>query len=583
MAELEALWGDAVAAAAKALWNVELSDRHRPFVELPQDVKFGDATTGVPMRLAKDLKRPPKAIAEDLARKLSGVPHLAKAEAAGGYVNFTADLAYYGELVDAIRTAPGAWGRGEKRSAKVLVEHTSANPTGPLHVAHARQAAVGDALSNIMSHAGYDVSREFYINDAGFQIEMLGRSIHARLQEALGTPAPFDVEKDENAYRGEYVRELAQTIRAREPSADPARCAQLGLEMLLAEQKRDLEAFRVRFDTWYSERALRASGKVDALLEFLRSWGLTYAREGATWMKSKEFGDVDDRVIVKTDGQFTYRVPDLAYHRDKFDRGFEWLIDLWGPDHHAEIANRTAGLKALNFNLLPRAEFLKARPGGTPETKARCFEVLIVQHSRLLRGGQEVKMSKRSGSFVTLRELMEDVGVDAARWFFTMRKTDSHMDFDLDVAKKQSLDNPVYYAQYAHARICSIYAQGVAKGLLDAKELSDGAFAGAFDPGALGPEEVGLLRSVRTFPRTVRNAADQLDPSILCTYLYNLSTALQSYYQPGMHDASKRVLVEDDAKRRARLAAIAAVQVTLRNGFKLVGVSAPERLEAAPH
>ena len=281
---------------------------------------------------------------------------------------------------------------------------------------------------------------------------------------------------------------------------------------------------------------------------------------------------------MKSDGEYTYRTPDIAYHRDKLERGFDWLIDTWGPDHHAEIANRAAALKALGFNLLPRAEFLKARRGGTPESRSRCFEVLTLQHCRLLRGGQEVKMGKRSGNIVTLRELMEEVGVDATRWFLTMRKTDSHLDFDLDVAKKQSLDNPVYYAQYAHARVCSINAQGVAKGLLDPKELADGVFAGTFETKHIGPEEVVLLRTVRRWPRTVESAAHALDPALLCMYLTDVSSALQTYYQK----AANRVLAEDEGVRRARLAVCSAVQLTLRSGFRLLGVSAPERLESAP-
>lgn len=581
MRDLEELWGDAVAAAARALWGIELDDRHRPFVEPPQDAKFGDATSGVAMRLARDLKRPPKAIAEELAGKLAGTPRVAGLQAVGGYVNFTAEPAYHGDLIEGIRREPADWGRRAPRGIKVLVEHTSANPTGPLHIAHARQAAVGDALSNALETAGFDIRREFYVNDAGHQIEMFGRSVHARLQEALGRPSPVDFGKDENAYRGEDIRELGAALAKREPGATPGRCAELGLESILSEFRRDLGDFRVRFDSWYSELALRKSGQVDAMLESMRSQGLTYEKDRAVWMKSKEHGDADDKVVVKTDGSWTYRVPDLAYHRDKFDRGFDWVIDLWGPDHHAEISNRTAGLKMLGFNLLPRQEFLRARAGGTPESRRRCFEVLIIQHCRLLQAGQEVRMSKRAGRLVSLRELLDEVGPDAARWFLTMRKTDSPLDFDLDVAKKQSLDNPVYYAQYAHARICSIYRQGVGKGLLDPKELRDGVYVGPFDGGRLGPEEVALLRTVRGFPRSVRNAAEQLDPSLVCTYLYGLSTALQAYYQPGMHDPSKRVLADDEGARRARLAACAAVQATLRNGFRIVGVSAPERLEQA--
>jgi len=582
MTDLDAIWADAVAAAAKALWGVELADRHRPFVEPAHDARFGDATSGVPMRLARDLKKPPPAIAKELAAKLAGVPHAAKVEAAAGYVNFTADAAAQAELVRAVRGAPAEWGRSSLgKGVRVLVEHTSANPTGPMHIAHARQAAVGDSLVRILRLAGFEATSEFYVNDAGGQIANLGRSIHARLQEALGRPAPFDVDKDENAYKGDYIRALAGELASREPGADPARCAAFGLERLLAEIKDDFAAFRVGMDAWFSETALRKSGKIESMLEFFRSWGLTYAKDGATWLKSTDFGESEDRVLVKSDGEYTYRTPDSAYHRDKFDRGFDWLVDTWGPDHHAEIANRAAAMKALNFNLLPRAEFLKARRGGTPEQKARCFEVLTIQYCRLLRGGQELTMGKRAGTYVTLRELVEEVGVDAARWFFTMRKTDSKMDFDLDVAKKQTLDNPVYYAQYAHARICSITKKGVEKGMVDARDVRGGVWQGEFEAAHVGPEELMLLRAVRSWPRTVERAAENVDPSLVCIALTDLSRAFQSYYQAGMRDASKRVLeaAVPEQVRRARLAACAAVQVTLRAGFGLLGVSAPERLE----
>jgi len=602
--DFETAWGDAVAAAAKALWGVELGDRHRPFVEPPADARFGDATSGVPMRLAKDLRQPPPVIAKELAAKLAGTAGAAKVEAAAGYVNFTADAAAHGGLVRAIRDAGVAWGRSSiGKGVRVLVEHTSANPTGPMHIAHARQAAVGDALANALAFAGFDVAREFYVNDAGGQIASLGKSIVWRTLERQGAVFKEEQrgtveEEDEhglkaqvpdvwyvserfalprrNAYHGEYVKELAAELEAKHGRGvtDVALAAQFGRDRMVAEIKEDAARFRVAFDTWYSEDALRRSGKVESLLEFFRSWGLSYTKDGATWLKSTDFGEGQDRVLVKKDGEYTYRTPDTAYHRDKFDRGFDWLIDTWGPDHHAEIANRTAGLKALNFHLLPREEFLRATRGGTPEQKARCFEVLIIQYCRLLKGGQEVKMGKRAGNIVTLRELMEEVGVDAARWFLTMRKTNSPMDFDLDVAVKQTLDNPVYYAQYAHARVCSICAKGIEKGLVQAADLRDGVWAGDFDAEALGGDEIVLLRHARSFPRTVERAATSLDPAILCDYLRTLSGAFQSYYQK----RENVVLAEDDRVRRARLATCAAVQLTLRNGFRLLGVAAPERL-----
>ncbi len=603
--DFETAWGDAVAAAAKALWGLELGDRHRPFVEPPADARFGDATSGVPMRLAKDLRKPPPVIAKELATKLAGTAGAAKVEATAGYVNFTADATAHGGLVRAIRDAGAAWGRSSiGKGVRVLVEHTSANPTGPMHIAHARQAAVGDALANALAFAGFDVSREFYVNDAGGQIASLGKSILWRYLERLGAVFKEEqrgvIEEEEehtgqkvqkpdlwyvsekfalpqrNAYHGEYIRELAAELEAKHGRGvtDVDLCARFGKDRMIAEIKDDAARFRVTFDTWFSEEALRRSGKVESLLEFYRSWGLTYPKDGATWLKTTDFGESADRVMVKSGGEYTYRTPDIAYHRDKFDRGFDWLIDTWGPDHHAEIANRTAALKALNFNLLPREQFLAAPRGGTPEQKVRCFEVLIIQHCRLLKGGQEVKMGKRAGNIVTLRELMDEVGVDAARWFLTMRKTNSPMDFDLDVAVKTTLDNPVYYAQYAHARVCNIYARGIEKGLVQAGDLREGVWSGDFDAEALGTDEIVLIRHVRSFPRTVERAATAVDPAILCDYLRTLSGAFQSYYQK----RENIVLAEDERVRRMRLAVCAAVQVTLRNGFTLLGVSAPERL-----
>ncbi len=615
MTDLEKLWGDAVAAAAKSLWGIDLVDRHRPFVEPCHDTKFGDATSGLPMRLAKDLRKPPPVIAKELATALAKTPHAAKIESAAGYVNFTADIAAQGELVREIRSKPAEWGRGATKGLKVLVEHTSANPTGPMHIAHARQAAVGDSLANVLAAAGFDVAREFYINDTGGQIVNLAKSIFWRYAEIHGIaftpetrgndeegkpitwltarigPRPFEL-LEKNAYRGDYIKSLAQELSEKmgramldlPESVALDKFGSFGKERLLTEIKEDALKFRVRFDAWYSEEALRKSGKIESMLEFFRSWGLTYTEDSALFLKSKDFGDEKDRPLIKRDGEFVYRLPDLAYHRDKFDRGFDWVIDTWGPDHHAEIVNRTAGLKSLNFNLLPRADFLKATRGGTPEQRSRCFDVLIIQYCRLLRDGQEVKMGKRLASYVTMRELVEEVGVDAARWFLTMRKTDSPLDFDLDVAKKQTMDNPVYYAQYAHARVCSITKKGIEKKLVDASDVLDGVWGGKFDAASLGADEILLLRALRAWPRAIERAAEQLDPSLLTIYLSALSGSFQSYYQAGMKDATKRVIDDSvpEPVRRARLAVCAAVQITLRNGFKLLGITAPERLEREP-
>lgn len=568
---------------SKALRDLGIADPSAvaPLLEPPADLKFGDVTSSIALRLAKELKKPPRKIAEELAAKLaSWKPAIAGA----GYLNFDLGRAHAGRSIEEA-LGPGPIGAGRLGAGiRVLIEHTSANPTGPLHIAHGRQAAVGDSLARIMSHAGFEVSREFYNNDAGGQIENLGKSILWRHLEAKGET--FRTEQrgvdeegkplnwlvggglelaEKNAYRGDYIRELAKKVTT--PTVEA--CARMGKEALLADIKRDLMDFRVAFDAWFSEEALRASGKIESLLEFLRSWGLSYEKDGALFVKTSAFGEEQDRPFIKKNGEFVYRLPDLAYHRDKFDRGFDFLIDTWGPDHHAEIANRTAGLKALNFNLRPREQFLKGPREGTPEQRPRCFEVLIVQHCKLLKDGQEVKMGKRLASYVTLRELMDEVGVDATRWFFAARKTDSHLDFDMTLAVKQSADNPVYYVQYAHARIASVHRKAAEKGW---------AFDGKFDPEALGDEEILLVRHVRGLQRAIERAAAALDPTVVCQYAYGLATAYQHYQTAGKNDPAKRILIDDERLRRARLATIGAVKAALKTALGLVGVEAPERM-----
>jgi len=568
---LEDAWSQAIRASAKRLWGVDLEGA---LLEPPADPKFGDATCNAPMRLAKQLKKPPRAIADELAADLrqAGLPHLAKVEVAGaGFVNLTAAPEYHQEELKRILAEGSDYGRSKMGAGRrVLVEHCSANPTGPLHIAHGRQAAVGDSLANLLDFAGFKVGREFYINDTGNQIEMLGKSIQWRMGSDPNPP-------DENAYRGEYIKQIADEIKAQGRPFTPDEIKRFGKDRLLDEIKKDLEMFRVRYDTWYSEEGLHQSGKVDEVLNFFTSWGLTYSKDGATYLKTTDQGDAEDKPIVKADGQFVYRLPDMAYHRDKYARGFDILIDLWGPDHHAHIATMKAGMKLLNFNLAPIDQ---VRAGSTlpPEQKTVSFEVLIIQHCKLLQGGQEVKMSKRAASYVTLRELMEEVGVDATRFFFAMRKTNSHLDFDMDVAKKKSLENPVYYAQYAHARICSIVEKGIADKKIDPAEVKDGAWRGSFDPSKLGPDEFEMIKVVRSFQRRIEIAARDLDPAALTDYVRDLSAAFQRYYEYGNREETRRVLHADEGVRRAKLAACSAVQQVLRNAFRLLGLSAPDQM-----
>ena len=541
-----------VAALLQALTELGVADPAalHPLLEPPADLKFGDTTCSVAMRLARELKKPPRKIAEDLASKLAAwKPTIAGA----GFLNFDFGPAYAGSLVEEARTQGARFGAGrESRGIKVLIEHTSANPTGPLHIAHGRQAAIGDSLARVMAHAGYDVGREFYVNDTGNQMENLGRSILARSLETKGKTLEIDGKpyvfdgSVENAYRGDYIKEIAK--RVTEPATVES-CGRLGKEILLEDIKRDLTQFRVTFDRWSSQEVLENSGAVAKLVEEMKAQGLVYEKDGALWLKSKDAGDTDDKVLVKKDGLFTYRTPDIAYHREKFARGFQRLIDLWGPDHHAHILGMKIALKML----------------GLPHEK---FDVLIVQHCRLLKDGQEVKMGKRLASYVTLRELMEEVGVDATRWFFAMRKTDSHLDFDMSLAVKQSAENPVYYVQYAHARISSVLSKGQVEGL----------YTGPFDASALGPEEILLIRHVRGLERTVERAARDLDPSAICTFAHGLAAAYQHYQTAGKNDPTKRILIDDVRVRNARLATISAVKVALKNALTLVGVEAPDRM-----
>lgn len=603
---LEQSWTQAVRASARRLWNVELDGS---LLEPPTDPKFGDYTCNAPMRLARQLRKPPRAIADELAADLrkAGLPHLAKVEVAGaGFVNLTAAPEFHQEELKRILAQGPDYGRSSHGAGRrVLVEHCSANPTGPLHIAHGRQAAVGDSLANILDFAGFKVGREFYINDTGNQIDMLGRSILWRMYEAEGRTFTrfergFEIDDktkerkalwwqstsidgrtweicETNAYKGDYIKTLVAELQAQGGPIDLERAKTYGKERLLDEIRKDLETFRVRYDSWVSEeKALHRSGKVDEVLNFFTSWGLTFPKDGATYLKTSDEGDPEDRAIVKADGSYVYRLPDMAYHKDKFDRGNDILIDLLGPDHHAHIATMRAGMRLLKYNLVPPDE---VRAGSTlpTEQKAVALEYLIIEHCRLFQGGEERKMSKRAASYVTLRELMEEVGVDATRFFFIMRKASSKLDFDMDLAKKREKDNPVYYAQYAHARIASIFRTGIEDRLIAATDLRDGAWAGAYDAARIGADEVELLKAARKFQRMVEISARDFDPALMTEYLRDLSGAYQRYYELG-RDPAKKVLCDDEPTRRARLAVSAAVQQVLRNGFRLLGLSAPDQM-----
>jgi arginyl-tRNA synthetase len=535
-----------------------------------KDPRHGALSSGVGFKLAETLRQPPialaKRVAEACMRNAASFPGLLRAEAAPpGYVNFTASPAFYEELVREILHAGHSFGRSAMgRGQRINLEFCSANPTGPLHVAHGRQAAVGDCLANVLAFAGHEVVREYYWNDTGNQVRNLVASVCARgrqIREGTSTGAPLELE---GGYSGTYITELAQRlIEDRGPgfvAEPPGGCESPSplRETIVKAMKdvilADLAEFGVRYDVQTSQEALEKSGRVAVLIDAFRQRGIVHEKDGALWFKAQDFGDTQDWVLVKSDGSYTYRAPDYAYHRDKFERGFTRVVDLWGPDHHAYVGSVRAGLKAMN-----------------PEWAER-FRVLLVQFCRMVRGKEEVKMSKRGGTFVTLRDVVDEVGPDATRFFFVLRRIDSHLTFDLELAKAQKSENPVFYVQYAHARIASV--------LRKAQEQFGPSPDGAWLPP--GDEEAQLLQVAARFPDAVERAATELEPYVITEYLQNLAAALQSYYQRGDKDERFRMLHPDAPTRQMRLAAARAVQVVLRNGMALLGVSAPERMEAPP-
>ena len=562
---VEDTWTDAIVEAGTSLWKLDLGgESFQPLLEPTPDPKHGDATSGVCFKLARVLRKSPREIAQSLAEHLERqkLPYLESVELAGaGYVNFRATSDFYLDAVLRARTEQQTYGRSAMGKGKrILIEHTSANPTGPLHIAHGRQAAIGDTIANLLEFTGHEVAREYYLNDTGGQIEMLGRSLHARYLQSFDPDHPFP----EKGYQGDYVKDIARSIRDKD--GDRWKNAEAiehfsaeGRDALLTRIRSDLAQFRVKFDSWYSEEELRKSGRVEALLDEFKKRGLTFMKDGALHLRATQLGDPQDWVLVKSNGDYTYRQPDFAYHLHKFERGFEGLVDLLGPDHSAYADS----MKRVMIGL------------GHPNLR-----VVLVQHCRLLRGGEEVKMSKRAASYVTLRELIEEVGVDAARYFFLMRRTSSHFDFDLEIAKKKTLENPVYYIQNAHARICSVWNKGVEKKLIPAEEVADGFWGGSIEGAKLGPHEIAVLRAVIRYRRAVEMAARDLEPSRLCTYLYEAAGEFHSYYQK----KENVILCEDRALRLGRMGMAAAVQIVLHSGLSLLGVHAPtymEKLEEA--
>ncbi|MFB4163528.1 arginine--tRNA ligase [Alteribacillus sp. JSM 102045] len=522
-------------------------------LETPKEKEHGDFATNLAMQLARVAKKAPKMIAEDITAHFDkSKASIEKMEIAGpGFINFFLDNSYLRGLIPSVLKEGEAYGRTDAgKRKKVQVEFVSANPTGNLHLGHARGAAVGDSLCNILKMAGYDVTREYYINDAGNQITNLALSVEARYLQALGK----DAQMPEDGYHGKDVeqfgKELAEEHGDRyvdvEKEERLAFFREYGLKREMEKLKLDLLDFRVDFDVWFSETSLYEDGKVEETLALLEDSQEVYKEDGAIWFKSSNYGDDKDRVLVKSDGSYTYLTPDIAYHKNKFERGFEKVINIWGADHHGYIPRMQAAVQALGY-------------------KKEQLETQIIQMVNLYENGEKVKMSKRTGKAVTLRDLMEEVGIDATRYFFAMRSADTHLDFDLDLAKSQSNENPVYYVQYAHARLCSILRQAEEKGFTyDANaDLSHVATEKEYD----------LLKKMGEFPEMVALAAEKYAPHRITNYLHELAAVFHSFY-----NAERVVDSEDEGKTQARLVMVKAVQTTLQNGMKLIGVSAPEKM-----
>ena len=519
-------------------------------VEVPKDKSNGDFSTNAAMVLTKIARKNPRdiaaAIIENFDQAKAGVKEI---NIAGpGFINFTMDSKELANVIYKVLDQKENYGRSEANNEKVLVEFVSANPTGDLHIGHARNAAVGATLSNILDFAGYDVTREYYINDAGNQINNLALSIEARYFEALGQ----DLNMPEDGYNGKDIKVIGESLAKEHPEYKDldqkeriAEFRNLGVELEMQKLKTDLEDFRIRFDNWFSETSLYESGEVDSAMDKMTENGYTYQADGATWLRTTDFKDDKDRVLVKKDGTFTYLMPDIAYHYDKVERGYDKLINLFGADHHGYINRLKASLGAL---------------GEDPDK----LEIEIMQLVRLIENGEEVKMSKRTGKAVTLKDLIDMIGVDAARYFMVMRSTDTHFDFDLDLARSESSDNPVYYAQYAHARICSILRQAKEQGF----EIDESQAVDVIE----NEQALELLKKILEFPNIVKGAAAARATQRIPNYIHDLAASFHKFYN------AEKVLGEVEEKTRAYILMIEAVRQTLENALGLIDVSAPESM-----
>ncbi|HKK15079.1 MAG TPA: arginine--tRNA ligase [Gammaproteobacteria bacterium] len=551
-------------------------------VEKTRDKRHGDYASNVAMVLAGRLKCNPRELAEKIVSVLPDSELVAKTDIAGpGFINFTLTRGAHLQVIPDILNQAEAYGSSDTGQGKrVLLEFVSANPTGPLHIGHGRGAAYGAAITNLLQATGYNVTREYYVNDAGRQMDILAASVYLRYLQVCGS----GIKLPAKAYQGDYVKVIAERIHRERSTAllkdnAPIQSAitstadeeeQLdnmitsikqalgdndydylfgqGLQEILSDIEDDLKSFGIEFDDWFSEKRLLASGKVKRCIDRLEETEFLYKQEGATWFRSTAFGDEKDRVVIRDNGQLTYFASDIAYHMDKFERGYDAVIDIWGADHHGYIARVRAALTALGID-------------------NRDLTVLLVQFASLYRGNEKVQMSTRSGQFVTLRELRDEVGKDATRFFYVMRKSEQHLDFDMELAKSRSQDNPVYYIQYAHARICSVFRQCHEKNMTftDTREIEKLTCLEE-------QHEEALLTRLTAYPELIATSASSHEPHQLCYYLRDLANDFHTYYN------ACQILVEDEPLRNARLSLLAAIRQVIQNGLTLLGVSAPEAM-----
>ena len=542
---------DALEKAQQA-GELELSSFPEIVVEKPKDEKMGDFSTNIGMTLARSERKNPKTIAESVARHLKS-GDLSKVEVAGpGFINIKMSQEFFlKRLRNAVSQGENFGSSDSGQGTKVMIEFVSANPTGPLHVGHGRGAAVGDCLARIMKKAGYDLSTEYYINDVGNQMNFLGRSTWLRYRELKGEVIKFP----EDHYRGDYIKDIAQKVIDQKGdeflNKPEEECVsffrRFAKDNILKGIEKDLSEFRVNFDNWFSEESLYEDKSVEKAVDWLKGQGHIYEKDGAVWLKSSAFDDDKDRVIVKQTGERTYFCSDIAYHQNKINRGFKKLINLMGADHHGYVPRMEAVLEAMGYD-------------------KKIFKILLVQFVSLLRAGEKVSMSTRSGEFETLQEVVSEVGVDATRYFFLMRSSDTHLDFDLELAKKETPDNPVFYIQYAHARICSIFRAAEENGVIwDRSARVD-----------LAPinedEEFAIIQAILAFPETVEKSARALEVHRISHYLLDLVSRFHGYY------SRHRVISDDKSLTQARLFLLDALRITIRNGFELMGISSPEKM-----